>query len=169
MSTSDVIGLFVLIGTANAAPIVARQALGDRLDRPVDGGRHLADGAPVFGPSKTWRGIVSALVLTTTMATVLGLPWTLGAIVAAAAMAGDLGASFCKRRLGRPSSAPVLGLDQIPESLLPALAARPVLGLDWSEVLGLTLAFLLAERLVSPVLYRLHLRRRPRDRDSGSS
>ena len=164
MSLPVDIGLFVLIGSANAAPIVARQFLDGRFDRPIDGGHRLADGHPVLGPSKTWRGLVAALVLTTGVAGLLGLSLNIGIIVAAAAMAGDLGASFCKRRLGRPSSTSVIGLDQIPESLLPAIAARPLLDLAWSDVLGLTLAFLLAERLVSPLLYRLHLRRRPADR-----
>lgn len=48
-----------------------------------------------------------------------------------------------------------LGLDQIPESLLPLLVCMPLLGLSWQQVLLLTLTFIAAELLLSQALYRL--------------
>ena len=42
-------------------------------------------------------------------------------ILAAASMAGDLLASFLKRRFGLKVHAQAIGLDQIPEALLPLL------------------------------------------------
>lgn len=161
MQSSTDIALFVLIGTANAAPILARRLCPVWLDRPIDGGIRLADGHPLLGVSKTWRGLVAAAVLTTIVAIMIGWPWSLGLLVAVTAMLGDLLASFCKRRLGRPSSSSVIGLDQIPESLLPALALAPAFDLGWFDVLAVSLAFLVGERLVSPLLYRLRIRQSP--------
>ena len=75
-------------------------------------------------------------------------------------MAGDLLASFIKRRLGlAPSQA--VGLDQIPESLLPMLAGRlfmPVTGLDIAVT---TLLFFVGEVILSRLLYKWHVRDRP--------
>jgi hypothetical protein len=75
----------------------------------------------LFGPSKTLRGLVVSVVATTLSAPALGLAWTTGLLAGAAAMAGDLGSSFIKRRMGLPSSSRALGLDQVPEALLPEL------------------------------------------------
>ena len=59
------------------------------------------------------------------------VPWRLGALVAASAMAGDCLSSFIKRRFGLEPSRMTLGLDQVPESLFPAVACSaylPLLG-----------------------------------------
>ncbi len=119
--------LVLLIVVANGAPVLAKRALGTRLDRPLDGGTVLADGRPPFGPTKTIRGVALSLLATPLAAELLGLPWKVGALVAGAAIAGDLFSSFMKRRLGLPPSSMAIGLDQIPESLLPLLASRVVL------------------------------------------
>jgi len=76
----------------------------------------------LFGPSKTIRGILISVLITTASAPLIGLDLTIGAIVAGAAMAGDLFSSFVKRRLNFPPSSRALGLDQVPDSLLPMQA-----------------------------------------------
>ena len=119
--------LVPLIVVANGVPVLAKRALGTRLDRPLDGGTVLADGRRPFGPTKTIRGVALSLLATPLAAELLGLPWKVGALVAGAAIAGDLFSSFMKRRLGLPPSSMAIGLDQIPESLLPLLASRVVL------------------------------------------
>ncbi len=135
------LGLVVL---ANALPALLGLLLGPA--RPLDGGRYLSlDGRPLLGSSKTWRGLVASLVGTAMGALGLGLPWALGLEVAAGAMLGDLAASFIKRRLGRPPSASVPLLDQVPESLLPALAVKAQLALGWPDVLVLILAFIVID------------------------
>src|SRR5690606_30812914 len=111
--------LLCLLGAANGAPVVAAKLLGARFGRPLDGGWRFVDGRPLFGPSKTWRGLVVAVAGGAVVAVPLGWSWQLGAGVALAAMAGDLISSFIKRRLGLPSSSMCLGLDQVPEALLP--------------------------------------------------
>ena len=40
---------------ANGAPIIAKNLLKNRFDRPLDMGQSLADDRPLFGYSKTWR------------------------------------------------------------------------------------------------------------------
>lgn len=153
--------LLLLLMAANGAPILARFLLGTRWECPIDGGRRFIDGQPLLGPSKTWRGVVAALLVTPIVAWLLFLPSTVGFILAAVAMAGDLLSSFAKRRLRVEPSGMALGLDQIPESLLPLLAVRAQFALGVSEIFQLTLAFLALELVLSRILYRLHIRKRP--------
>ena len=155
------LSLLLLLLIANGTPVLARLLLGRRLRRPLDGGRVLGDGRPLFGPSKTWAGLASALAATALAAPLLGLPWWLGASTGLLAMLGDLLSSFLKRRLGLASGAMAPGLDQIPEALLPLLLCRPLLGLSWGEVLGLPVAFMAAALAISRLLYRLGLRQHP--------
>ena len=76
-------------------------------------------------------------------------------------MAGDLFSSFVKRRLNLPPSSQALGLDQIPESLLPMLACRDALSLTVIDIaLGLGV-FFAGELVLSRLLFRAHLRDEP--------
>jgi hypothetical protein len=50
----------------------------------VDGGLIFIDGRPLFGVSKTMRGILLAVLATSAAAPLIGLPVTIGALVAAA-------------------------------------------------------------------------------------
>ncbi|MCB1800952.1 MAG: CDP-archaeol synthase [Gammaproteobacteria bacterium] len=153
--------LLLLLLTANGSPIIAREILGDRLDFPLDHATMLADGHRLLGASKTYRGLVAALLSTSLLATIFGLHWSVGAIIAAVAMLGDALSSFIKRRLGLPVGAMALGLDHVPESLLPLLACKPLFDLSWIQLALLTLAFMLLHRVLSHLLYRLGVRKRP--------
>jgi len=119
------------------------------------------DHRPLLGRSKTIRGVVASVALATLAAPAAGLPLTIGATIGMAAMAGDIFSSFVKRRLGMASSSQALGLDQIPESLLPLLAVQPALSLDVSEIVLVTAFFLVGELVLSRLLYAVHLRDRP--------
>jgi len=94
-------------------------------------------------------------------APILGLPSTIGVQLAGLAMLGDLLSSFCKRRLGRPRSSQALGLDQVPESLLPLWGAAAPLGLGVADVALGVAAFFAGELVLSRLLFRLHIRDRP--------
>ena len=153
--------LLLLLAAANGTPVLVRRILKDWAAAPLDGGRRLADGRPLFGPSKTIRGLVCAIAATALVAPLLGLPATTGLLVGAAAMLGDLISSFSKRRLGLPASAMALGLDQIPESLLPLIALWPILALSVADAAAILAAFFAGELLLSRLLYRLHVRDRP--------
>lgn len=153
--------LLILLGVANSVPIVARWWLGLRLAWPVDGGRTFIDGRPILGPAKTWRGVVLAVLVSAVAAPVLGLDWHLGALIGAFSMLGDLSSSFIKRRLNRPASSQAAGLDQIPEALFPLLAVRPRLDIGLVDIVIIVTVFTVIELVISPLLYRLGIRRRP--------
>lgn len=155
------IELILLLMTANGAPIIFRWLSGPRYAWPLDADILLADGRPLFGASKTLRGLLAALLCTTLLAWLMGWPPLLGLLFAAMAMLGDLLASFIKRRLAIPASGMAPGLDQIPESLLPLLAVRGVLELSWLQIIFIVLAFIVLDYLLSYLLYRLHIRQHP--------
>jgi hypothetical protein len=160
--------LLLLIIIANGSPIVAKKLLGERWQSPLDAGRKFIDHKPLFGATKTWRGIVAACLLTTPAAWMMSLSLMTGFLMALSAMLGDLLSSFIKRRLGMPSSSMALGLDQIPESLLPLLLVKyyaaaflpPPLQSDltWTLVWQIVVLFFVAELLLSRILYRLNIR-----------
>ncbi|MFH0343360.1 MAG: CDP-archaeol synthase [Chromatiales bacterium] len=156
-----ILQVLILLGVANGAPIVAQGLLGERFSRPLDGGKTFIDGAPIFGSTKTARGLLASLLMCAAGAAALGLSAGFGACFAAAAMLGDLFSSFIKRRMGVASSSPVTGLDQIPEALFPALVAIPYLDLKALDVAIIVMLFYLLEIAVSPVLYRLRIRKIP--------
>ncbi len=152
--------LLFLIVAANMSPIVAKRLFGSRWRMPLDGGLRFFDGRRLLGPSKTVRGVIAAIVATACAAPFLGFPAGLGVLVGAAAMAGDALSSFSKRRLGVPSSGEVMGLDQIPESLLPLIAVQGLLDLSIAQILGITFLFLALEIPLTHVSYRLGIRER---------
>jgi CDP-2,3-bis-(O-geranylgeranyl)-sn-glycerol synthase len=91
----------------------------------------------------------------------MNLPWQAGALAGVAAMVGDCLASFVKRRLGLAASSMALGLDQIPESLLPAISIRAYVQLSPIDIFMVVLIFFVGELVLSRVFFRLGLRERP--------
>ncbi len=151
----------VLLALANGAPVIAKKVFGSRFIRPLDGRVKFLDRQPLFGSSKTIRGILVSLVVATAGAPFVGLTPKLGALAAAAAMAGDLFSSFVKRRLRLKPSSRALGLDQVPESLLPLLALRDALALTAADIALAVAVFLVGELVLSRLLYKVHLRDEP--------
>jgi CDP-2,3-bis-(O-geranylgeranyl)-sn-glycerol synthase len=160
MQLDLVIKFLVLLTMANGTPVIAKKLLTRFLPSPIDGGT-LGDGRPLFGQSKTLRGLVVAVAATTLSAPALGLAWTIGLLAGVAAMAGDLGSSFAKRRMGLPSSSRALGLDQIPEALLPALVCKSLLALTIVDIAVIVVLFTIGEILLSRLLFKLHVRDQP--------
>jgi hypothetical protein len=161
MQPLQLVQLLVLLTAANGTPIIAKKIFGTRCARPLEAGIMFLDGRPVFGRSKTIRGILFSILITTIVAPFVGMSPAMGALVASTAMAGDLFSSFMKRRLNFPPSSQAIGLDQVPESLLPMLACRDALSLTATDIaLGVGI-FFIGELLLSRLLYRVHLRDRP--------
>jgi len=161
MQFLHILQILVLLTFANGTPIVAKKIFGSRFALPLDAGIIFFDGRPVFGASKTMRGIVVSILITSAIAPFIGLDLTIGAIVASSAMAGDLFSSFVKRRLNFPPSSQALGLDQVPESLFPMLACRDALLLTIADIaLGVGI-FFIGELILSRLLFRAHLRDEP--------
>ena len=151
----------LLLTLANGAPVVAKKVLGARLALPLDAGARFFDGRPLLGPSKTIRGVVASVVTTALVAPLLGLSLAVGGLVAALAMIGDLFSSFVKRRLKFPSSSQAIGLDQVPESLLPLLVCQETLSLTAIDVAIGVGVFVVGELILSRLLYDLHFRDEP--------
>jgi CDP-2,3-bis-(O-geranylgeranyl)-sn-glycerol synthase len=150
-----------LVALANGTPVIVKKVAGPRLAVPLDGGRKFLDGRPLFGKSKTVRGVLSSLAITAAAAPLLGVSIALGALAAVLAMVGDLFSSFTKRRLGFPPSTQAIGLDQIPESLFPLLALQREFALSLADITICVAIFLAAELIVSRILYKLRVRDQP--------
>ena len=156
-----ILQLMALLVVANGAPVIATKIFGPRFSYPLDDGVDFFDGKPLFGKSKTLRGIVASILSTALMASLLGLGWKIGVAAGGAAMAGDLFSSFVKRRLNLAPSSRATGLDQIPESLLPLLACRGALSLSAWDIAICVAIFFVGEVLLSRLLYAAHIRDRP--------
>ena len=146
---------------ANGTPIIVEKLLGKFLAFPIDGGATFADGNPLFGSSKTLRGLALSICGHHRRRTADWAIWKVGALVALVAMIGDLFSSFLKRRMGLAPSCQAIGLDQIPESLLPLLACWFFLPLTIVDMIVATMIFFVGELLLSRVLFKLGIRNRP--------
>lgn len=134
--------------------------------RPIDGGRRLS-GARLLGDGKTWRGLISGILVGIIAALVLNgiepmvaaaigveLPrFPLAAILAlpTGALLGDIGASFLKRRLGAERGSSVPGLDQY-DLVIGSLGLTALLAWGWLSVV-LTWWVLFAIIVLTPLLH----------------
>jgi len=89
------------------------------------------------------------------------LPWLAGTVTASCAMAGDCVSSFIKRRFGLAPSSMMLGLDQVPESLFPAVACSAYLPLGPLDIALIVLVFSVGELAMSRLFFAVGLRDRP--------
>ena len=161
MQILPILQALALLTLANGTPVIVKKVMGSHLARPIDAGVLFWDGQPLFGASKTVRGVVSSLFITAGLSPLLGVSVGTGCLVAGTAMAGDLFSSFVKRRLRFPPSTQAVGLDQIPESLFPLLACRGMLLLTFGDIVFCVCVFLVGELIVSRLLYKLHVRDQP--------
>jgi hypothetical protein len=159
--TVEFLQLLLLIIIANAAPILLRSLLNDSFNLAVDFGYRLPDHRRLFGQSKTWRGIIAAIVVTAAVAWLLGYSPQTGMLVAINAVFGDLFSSFIKRRLAMPPSSKAPLLDQVPECLFPALMMRETFDLGYISITWLVLIFVIIDLTVSRILFKWGLRKRP--------
>jgi hypothetical protein len=157
----SIIQILTLLAAANGSPVFVHWIWKDRAAYALDGGLRLADNRPLFGPSKTWRGIICAILVTTLAAAAMALPISLGFQVGLAAMLGDLFSSFIKRRIGLRSGDMAFGLDQIPESLFPLPLIYHFLQLNLPDGAVIVAVFMIGELLLAQMLFLLHIRERP--------
>ena len=149
--------LVLLLIIANGTPALLGLVLGPRWNRPLDNNRQFPDNRPLLGPSKTLRGLLSAIVVTGLLAPLFELSALEGASFALLAMLGDLSSSFIKRRLGFASSRSAPLLDQIPESILPLWGLQTALGSSGSEMALAVSIFIVIDLLLSRLLRTLQL------------
>ena len=145
----------LLVCTPSSAAWAASLMLGRRLAAPLDFGRKLPDGKRLFGAHKTWRGLAAGILVCALAAPLVGLEAAIGAAFGMAAMLGDALSSAIKRRLALEPGTEVLGLDQLPEALLPLVLFAEPLRIGAVEIAVVALAFMGLDLLAAP------LRRRP--------
>ena len=155
------IDVLLLLFVANGAPILADCVCRHRLTLPVDGGLMLLDGRPLFGGSKTVRGLIASIGATTCAALLLGYPAVTGFLFGSLAMLGDLLSSFIKRRYGWPSTSKAFLLDQIPESLVPTVALASQFELTAATVVTVVTVFVLLAVTLARLLYLTGIRKQP--------
>jgi len=156
-----VLKLSFLLAVANGTPVVAQRVLGGWFAHPLDGNVAFVDGRPLFGRSKSIRGVVLAMLAAMLGAPLIGLELQVGVIVGSLAMVGDLVSSFVKRRLGLPPSSRASGLDQVPEALFPLLGCRHLLSLTIADIGAGVALFFIGDVVASRLLYAIRLRDRP--------
>jgi len=109
----------------------------------------LRDGERLFGSHKTWRGLVAGVLACALAARLSGVAWTIGAGFGAASLLGDAASSAIKRRLRLSPGVEVLGLDQVPEALLPLVIFALPLGLGVIDVAAVVASFVVLDVLVT--------------------
>jgi CDP-2,3-bis-(O-geranylgeranyl)-sn-glycerol synthase len=96
---------------ANAVPVLAGGGL------PIDLGRELRDGKPIFGKNKTLKGFFAGLAVGTFVglveSVVFNYPVLFGLVTTLGALVGDLTGAFLKRRLDIPPGGLLPVVDQL--------------------------------------------------------
>ena len=165
---------------ANAAPVIAAKipAL-KRFDMPIDGGRTFR-GHDIFGPHKTWRGIISGIIIATILLYVqqqlvihtgfmsfisidyAALPvLLLGPAFALGALGGDLLESFAKRRVGISSGKSWFFFDQIDYVIGAIIASLFFVTLPLAHYLWMLLFWFIVHIVVSYIGFKVGLKDEP--------
>lgn len=113
---------------------------------PIDFGKDLFDGKPIFGKNKTFRGFLVGLLVGTGVglieSAVFGYPVVFGLLLSLGALVGDLGGSFVKRRLGLSPGAVLPVVDQVDFVLGAIVFSLPIFPQSLSWPLALTMLIL---------------------------
>ncbi|NIO23146.1 MAG: CDP-2,3-bis-(O-geranylgeranyl)-sn-glycerol synthase [Candidatus Aenigmarchaeota archaeon] len=147
--------------------------------RSIDGGKTFR-GKPVFGNGKTWEGFMLGVVIATLVGTFQMivfpyLPWDLspvaldivpmspfmGFVIGLGAMAGDLGGSFLKRRIGIPRGKPAPLLDQLDFIIGMLVFLAFVVALKWEWVVILVILTPVIHLVANGVAYLLRIKKVP--------
>jgi CDP-2,3-bis-(O-geranylgeranyl)-sn-glycerol synthase len=79
----DIIMLLIVV---HGAPIIAARVFRTHAEQPVDLGVCLSDGRPLFGSSKTWRGLLAALLFCALCGPLLGFTMLFSLVFASLAI-----------------------------------------------------------------------------------
>ncbi len=157
----SILEIVFLLLVAHGAPVVADCIFRQKFDFALDGRRVYADGQRILGDSKTLRGLVVAVTSAAVAALLIGHSIKIGLLVGLCSMVGDLATSFLKRRMRLPASSQVVGLDYLPEALLPAVMLAMKYNIAAADVVVITGMFVLLATALSPILFTLGIRRQP--------
>jgi len=143
--------LLLLLMIANTAAWLSALVFGSQFAAPLDFGITLRDGTRLLGSHKTWRGLICAAIACGMVTENLQLGLLRGAVFGTLTLLGDAASSFVKRRLRMAPGTEVLGLDQLPEALLPLLVLQRPLDLGLIECLIIAATFALLDIAVTKI------------------
>lgn len=169
-------------GLANAAPIFAARLPGvRRFNMPIDGGKTW-HGQEIFGSHKTWRGLISGLIVGVIIVWVQQLcaahfgwaQWLAGTVdyhtlptipfglaLGFGALGGDAIKSFFKRRVGVPSGKSWLPFDQLDYVIGASLMSLLFVVLPWYMYVWLVLVWFTMHIAATYVGWLLRIRDEP--------
>lgn len=140
---------------------------------PIDFGKKFFDKKPVFGSGKTFRGAFVGIFLGTATAfliqlffpsisAVLSTQYLLfGFLSSAGAIAGDITASFFKRRSGIPQGTPVLFLDQLDFVAGALIFGSAIFVPDFYELIIIFAVTLVSHKLSNYIAFKAKLKKVP--------
>ncbi len=165
---------------ANAIPVLAGGG------PPIDMGRQFRDGRPLFGPGKTWRGLIAGIIMAVVTATVQSLlnplflesvldtvvllpeeyllfstTGLLGLLMGFGGLTGDLIGSFIKRRLNMDRGAAAPGIDQLDFLIGAVLLSVIIQPIAFFQILLLLIATPLIHLTTNIVGYLLKVKKEP--------
>ncbi|MBI1834015.1 MAG: CDP-archaeol synthase [Candidatus Andersenbacteria bacterium] len=161
----EVLLLLLPAGVANTMPIfAARYNWLPGLNKPIDGGRG------IVGDNKTVRGLIIGLLFGSIAGYIISLfdvyiyessvfSLTLGALLGAGAIGGDMIKSFFKRRLRISSGKPWRPFDQIDYVIGALIVALFFVSLTWQQVMFAIILFGALSFGVSYIGYTLNIKK----------
>lgn len=154
MNFPAIAATLALLAASNAVPWALGRLFGDRASAPIDFGITLPDGRRLLGSHKTWRGFVGGCVATALVARLFSIGLWAGAAFGALSLAGDALSSFAKRRLDLRAGREILGLDQLPESILPLAVLAPALRIGVLDAVVTVAVFTIADVVTAGFRHR---------------
>jgi len=167
---------------ANAAPVFGAVLPGiNKLDQPIDGGKTFR-GKEIFGSHKTWRGLISGIIVATFILWLQQLAYThtewahsltanvnyaslplfiLGPLFGIGALGGDAIESFFKRQRGIKSGRSWLPFDQIDYIIGAILVSLPFAVASPPQYFWMLLVWFIMHLLFSYFGWLLGLKKRP--------
>ena len=140
---------------------------------PVDLDRLFFDGKPLFGPGKTYRGLILGVCAGTIAAFIISLALReevltltdnyllLGFLLSAGAIVGDIVASFFKRRNNIAPGSEVLFLDQLDFVIGGMIFGSAVYSPQFYEVFFVCVVTLIVHKISNYIAYRAKLKKVP--------
>lgn len=173
---------FLPAGVANATPVLAAHIpIIKKLDHPMDFGKYFR-GKRVFGPHKTWRGLITGMVAATLVLVIqqqlyIHTNWAanladrvdyihipaliLGPLFGFGALMGDAIESFLKRQRNIKPGQGWFPFDQTDYIIGGAIATMPFVQLTIFQYGWMLVAWLGIHILASYIGFKLHLKERP--------
>lgn len=166
---------------ANVTPIISAVTPGlTRFEQPIDGNRKWR-GKPIFGSHKTWRGLITGIIMASMTFWLQknafsqyewvrqfcepvnydALPWLLGPLLGFGALAGDAIKSFFKRRSGVEAGKSWFPFDQLDYIIGALLVSLPFVRLKLVDYIWIVVIWFGMHLLFSYLGWMVHLKDEP--------